>query len=84
MALPPDSDHYTAPFYNGRMLGAIALYCQLTGDERWTELRTTQGELAAREVGDGHEVVRDRVRDRLVIEGPPGRHHPAPSATAIR
>ncbi|MBM3242960.1 hypothetical protein FJZ31_42415 [Candidatus Poribacteria bacterium] len=33
--MPPDNDHYTAPLYNGRMLGAIALYYQLTGDERW-------------------------------------------------
>jgi len=36
--LPAARDHYTAPYYNGRMLGAIALYYQLTGDERWTQV----------------------------------------------
>ena len=31
----PDGDHYTEPYANGRLLGAIAIYYELTGDERW-------------------------------------------------
>jgi hypothetical protein len=31
----PEGEHYTEPYANGRLLGAIALYYKLTGDERW-------------------------------------------------
>ena len=34
----PASDHYSVPICNGRLLGAIALYYQTTGDERWKEV----------------------------------------------
>src|SRR5712691_1549022 len=31
----PKGDQYTEPFDNGRMLGAIALYYKLTGNDLW-------------------------------------------------
>lgn len=31
----PDGDHYVIYWHNGRMLGALALYYRLTGDQRW-------------------------------------------------
>ena len=34
----PEADQFTEPFANGRLLGAIAIYYQLTGDERWKTL----------------------------------------------
>lgn len=34
----PEGDHYTEPYANGRLLGAIALYYKLTGDERWKKV----------------------------------------------
>ena len=34
----PSGDHYSEPYANGRLLGAIGLYYKTTGDERWKEL----------------------------------------------
>ena len=34
----PEGDQFTEPFANGRLLGAIAIYYKLTGDERWKEM----------------------------------------------
>ena len=36
----PDGDHYTEPYANGRLLGALGIYYQLTGDESWKEMGT--------------------------------------------
>lgn len=36
----PEGGHYTEPFANGRLLGAIAIYYKLTGEERWRNLGT--------------------------------------------
>jgi hypothetical protein len=33
----PQGNHYSEPFANGRLLGAIGIYYQLTGDERWKQ-----------------------------------------------
>ena len=33
----PAGDHYSEPYANGRLLGAIALYYKTTGDDRWKE-----------------------------------------------
>jgi len=34
----PSGDHYSEPYANGRLLGAIGLYYKTTGDERWKQL----------------------------------------------
>jgi len=34
----PEGDYYSEPYVNGRLLGAIGIYYQLTGDERWKKL----------------------------------------------
>ena len=34
----PFGNHYSEPYANGRLLGAIALYYETTGDERWKEV----------------------------------------------
>jgi len=34
----PAGDHYSEPYANGRLLGAIALYYKTTGDDRWKEV----------------------------------------------
>ncbi len=36
--IPEIGDHFTEPFANGRLLGAIAVYYKLTGDERWKQM----------------------------------------------
>ena len=34
----PEGDHYTEPYTNGRLLGALGIYYRLTGDEGWKEV----------------------------------------------
>ena len=34
----PEGDHYTEPYANGRLLGALGIYYRLTGDELWKEV----------------------------------------------
>ena len=34
----PEGDQYTEPYANGRLLGALGIYYQLTGDECWKDL----------------------------------------------
>jgi hypothetical protein len=43
--LLPPGDHYTIPYDNGRLLGAIAIYYSLTGEPIWREVgeRVVQG-----------------------------------------
>ncbi|MBI2841969.1 MAG: glycoside hydrolase family 127 protein [Armatimonadetes bacterium] len=36
--IPKDAEQFTEPYFNGRLLGAIAIYYELTGDERWKEV----------------------------------------------
>jgi hypothetical protein len=42
--LPP-GDHYTVPWFAGRLLGAMTVYSQLTGEDLWSD--------AARRLADG-------------------------------
>ncbi len=34
----PEEDHYTEPYANGRLLGALGAYYQASGDERWKKV----------------------------------------------
>lgn len=34
----PEGDHYTEPYVNGRLLGAIGIYYLITGDSLWKEV----------------------------------------------
>ena len=51
---PPEDEHYMRPYDDGRLLGAIAIYYLLTGDELWVETgQKVAGALQSRAVDRG-------------------------------